>query len=141
MIILDTNVASELMRPVPNERVVAWVDRQAANETYLTAITVAELLYGVGRLADGRRKAELASLIDAMVAEDYDGQVAPFDEVAAGHYADIVVQRERLGRPIGMADAQIAAICRSYDATLVTRNVDDFEHTLVTIVDPWKVSD
>ena len=137
MIVLDTNVVSELMRAAPAAFVVDWVDRQPAADVYLTAITVAELVYGVTRLADGSRKIGLAERIEAMLDEDFDHRVVPFDETAAAHYADIVVRRERAGRPIGMADAQIAATCRSHGALLATRNVDDFADTGITIADPW----
>ena len=137
MIVLDTNVVSELIRAAPSEFVVTWVDRQPAPEMYLTAITVAELLYGVARLPDGSRKADLAERIEAMLNEDFEQRVVSFDETAAAHYADIVVRRERAGRPIGMADAQIAATCRSHGAVLATRNMDDFSDTGVTIVNPW----
>ena len=137
MIVLDTNVVSELMRPEPDEAVVAWVDRQVADDVFLTAVTLAELLYGVARLPQGRRRANLAAQLELMVSEDFDHRVAAFDEAAAAHHADIVVGRERAGRPISMADAQIAATCRSHDAVLATRNVDDFTGAGITVVNPW----
>jgi toxin FitB len=137
VIVLDTNVVSELMRPEPAATVLDWVDRQAGVEIFLTAITVAELLYGVARLPDGRRKTDLAERIEALLSEDFGHRVAPFDETAAAHYADIVVRRERTGRPISTADAQIAATCRSHAALLATRNVDDFADTDVRIINPW----
>ncbi len=138
MIVLDTNVLSELMRPEPANTVIEWLDRQAAADIYLAAITVAEVLYGVARLPAGRRKAELAARVEAMLSEDFDHRVAAFDEVAAAHYADIAVRRERAGRPISTADAQIAATCRSHEAVLATRNVADFTDTDITIVNPWE---
>ena len=137
MIVLDTNVVSELMRSAPADLVVEWVDRQSAVEVHLTAITVAELLYGVGRLPEGQRKAKLSRSIDAMLSDDFDHRVIPFDATAAAHYADIVVRRERIGRPISTADAQIAATCRSHGAILATRNTDDFADTGIEIIDPW----
>ena len=137
MIVLDTNVVSELMRGEPAGVVVEWVDRQPANDVYLTAVTLAEFLYGIARLPDGRRKTTLAELLDAMVADDFEHRVVAFDETAAAHYADIVVRRERGGRPISAADAQIAAICRSHDAVIATRNTSDFTDTGIPIVDPW----
>jgi predicted nucleic acid-binding protein len=140
VIVLDTNVLSELMRPIPAEAVVRWVDDQVAGDLHLTAVTVAELLYGIARMPDGRRKHELSARIGVMLDEDFPGRVTAFDQVAAAHYADIVVSRERGGRPISMADAQIAAICRSHDASLATRNVRDFVDTGVTVLDPWVVS-
>jgi toxin FitB len=137
VIVLDTNVVSELMRLKPAAAVLDWVDRQPAAEMYLTAITAAELLYGVARLPAGKRKTDLAERIEALLSEDFEHRISPFDETAAAHYSDIVVHRERLGRPISTADAQIAAICRSHGALLVTRNVDDFTDTAVEIINPW----
>jgi predicted nucleic acid-binding protein len=137
VIVLDTNVVSELMRPEPAAAVVEWVDLQPADEVWLTSITLAELLFGIGRIPDERRKRTLASLVEAMVEEDFDHRIGAFDEIAATHYADIVVSRERAGRPISMPDAQIAAICRSHRATLATRNLSDFANTGVTTVNPW----
>ncbi len=137
MIVLDTNVVSELMRPEPAAAVVDWVDRQPAADVYLTAITVAELLYGVARLPEGRRKTDIAERVEAIMSEDFEHRVVAFDETAAAHYADIVVRRERAGRPISTADAQIAATCRSHGAVLATRSVDDFADTSVSIINPW----
>src|SRR5688572_3630725 len=125
------------MRPAPSEAVIGWVDRQEATELYLTAVTVAELLYGVGRLPDGNRKTDLAERIEAMLHEDYEDRVLSFDSTAAAHYADIVVRRERMGRPISMADAEIAGMCRSHDALLATRNITDFEATSLRTINPW----
>lgn len=138
MIVLDTNVISELMRAEPAPVVVEWVDRQPTADVFLTAVTLAELLYGVARLPDGQRRTTLAEQLEAMVAEDFDHRVAAFDEWAAVHYADIVVLRERAGRPISAADAQIAAICRSHGAVLATRNSPDFTGTGITVVNPWE---
>jgi toxin FitB len=137
VIVLDTNVVSELMRREPDRAVVEWVDRQPGDDVWLTSVTLAELLYRIGRLPAGRRRSELADQLDAMVAEDLSGRITAFDAIAAAHYADIVVGCERSGRPIGAADAQIVAICRSHDAQLATRNVADFVDTGVDVVNPW----
>ena len=137
MIVLDTNVISELMRSTPEPTVIDWVDGHADNDLFVTAINIAELLYGIARLPDGRRKSLLAAHVERMVDEDLDHRVLPFDEIAAAHYADIVVARDRADRPISIADAQIAAICRSFDAALATRNVNDFADTGIATVDPW----
>ncbi|HEY0718846.1 MAG TPA: type II toxin-antitoxin system VapC family toxin [Streptosporangiaceae bacterium] len=137
MIVLGTNVISELMRLTPAAVVVAWVDSLAASEVSTTAITAAELLYGVGRLPGGHRKTQVATAVHGLLSEDFGGRILPFDEPAASHYAEMVAARERLGRPIGRADAQIAAICRTVGATLATRNTADFEETGVELIDPW----
>ena len=138
MIVLDTNVISELMRPNPDERVVRWVDQFLYGEVFITAITASELLYGVARLPDGHRKAVLTARVAELLADDFDEQIMPFDHLAAEHYASITATRENLGEPISMADAQIAATCRRYGASLATRDVKDFADTGVTVLDPWE---
>jgi predicted nucleic acid-binding protein len=136
VIVLDTNVISELTRPAPNESVLAWVDAQA--DVAVTATTVAELLYGIARLPDGARKARLNSGISKMIDGHLRDRILAFDHAAAAHYAEIVAGRDEIGRPITVADAQIAAICRVRQAILATRNVRDFESTGITVVDPWE---
>jgi toxin FitB len=140
MIVLDTNVLSELMRKQPEERVMRWIDDQDTGGLAITSITVAELLYGVARLADGVRKNELDAAVRALVRDDFAGRVLPFDTAAAEHYADLVAERERRGRPVSNADGQIAAICSHHGATLATRNVRDFDTTGIGVLDPWTVS-
>lgn len=138
MIVLDTNVISEIFRPSPELRVVEWL-ASLTGDVAITSVTLAELLAGVGRLPDGRRKDELMRRIDSAV-EPYRGSraVLPFGDRAAGHYADVLVTREAAGAPISTADAQIAAICLAHDATCATRDVKDFANTGVDLVDPWK---
>lgn len=137
MIILDTNVLSELGRQVPSEEVLSWLDAQPGDEVATTAVTVGELLYGIARLPEGRRKARLAEAVRGMVDDDLGRRVEPFDAAAAPHYAAIVSGREKIGRPISMADAQIASICRKLRATLATRNTRDFEDAGIDVIDPW----
>ncbi len=137
MVLLDTNVVSELMRAQPEPAVLRWVDAQPSPDLHMSAITLAELLHGIARLPDGRRRRALAEQLETMIDVDMDHRVVAFDEIAAAHYADIVAGRESSGRPIGMADAQIAATCRSHGAVLATRNTSDFADTSVEVVDPW----
>ena len=137
MIILDTNVISELARIDPEQSVVTWLDSLPAAEVATTAVTAAELLYGVARLPDGRRRAALAETIDVLINEDFRGRLEPFDGLAAEQYAAVVVGREKKGRPISTADAQIAAICRVHSATLATRNIGDFTDTGIGLINPW----
>jgi toxin FitB len=139
LILLDTNVISELARQSPDPGVVAWLDALPEASVGITAVTVAELIYGVARLPSGRRRAELAGVIQILVTDTYGGRVWPFDVRAAACYGLIVSGRERLGRRITAADAQIAAICRSCDATLATRNARDFIHTGIDVINPWAV--
>lgn len=137
MIVLDTNVVSEVLRPAPDPTVVAWLGA-LTGDVAVTAVTLAELLAGVRRLSEGRRKSVLAEHIDAVLQTYRDsGSILAFDEVAASHYADILAARERAGLPISTADAQIAAICRTRAATCATRNTKDFAHTGIDLVDPW----
>lgn len=138
MIVLDTNVVSEVMRPVPDPAVLAWVDAQPADELYLTSMTVAELLYGVARLPAGKRRERLAEQVGRLVDELFAGRVLPFDSAASGMYARVASARERAGAPISVADAVIAATAASASAVkLATRNVSDFAGTGLTVVDPW----
>ena len=139
MIILDTNVISELSRHVPDPGVLAWLDSLEISEVATTAITAAELRYGVARLPEGHRKRELTVMIRGILSEDFYGRILPFDERASARYADIVTGREKIGRPVGVADAQIAAICRDLGAILATRNTSDFEETGIELIDPWKL--
>ncbi|MCI0633976.1 MAG: type II toxin-antitoxin system VapC family toxin [Actinobacteria bacterium] len=139
MIVLDTNVVSELMRPLPDDGIVAWFARQHASTLRLTAITLAELLYGIARLAAGARRESLAASIDELTTRFAD-QVLPFDLAAARRYGAIVAGRESAGAPIAALDAQIAAICQVHGAVLATRNVKDFAETGIEIVDPWSMT-
>ncbi|WP_413904750.1 type II toxin-antitoxin system VapC family toxin [Candidatus Skiveiella danica] len=116
MRVLDTNVVSETMRAQPHAAVLAWLDAQDPSDLWLTAVVAAELMSGVARLPDARKQ-QLAHGVAAMLEQDFAGQVLPFDLAAASVYADLVAQRERSGKPIGMADAQIAATCLVHQAT------------------------
>jgi len=136
VIVVDTNVASELMRPTPSPPVVAWVRARRASELYATSVTIAEVLYGIERLAESRRK-DLLGVAATDVFSAFADRVLSFDAKAAVQYAAIVAARERAGAPISGFDAQIAAICRVRDATLATRNIKDFHDTGITVVDPW----
>jgi predicted nucleic acid-binding protein len=137
MIILDTNVVSELMRSTPAPMVLTWLHETPNNDVCTTAITVAEIQYGIARLPDGHRKDTLAQAAGEVFAEFAD-QVLPFDLAAAGAYADLVAHRDNTGAPIDGFDAQIAAICRTHAATLATRNTKDFTDTGITTTNPWK---
>jgi predicted nucleic acid-binding protein len=137
MIVLDTNVVSELMRATPAPVVLAWLNEHPDNDMFTTAITVAEIRYGIARLPDGRRREALHQAANEIFAA-FPDQVLSFDLTSAGAYADIVAHRERLGNPIDGFDAQIAAICRARAATLVTRNTKGFADAGIAIVNPWQ---
>lgn len=137
MIVLDTNVVSEIMRARPEPAVIAWLDAQVPGELWLTAVIAAELMFGVARLPDGARKRDLAQAVHATLEEDFAGRVLPFDLAFASVYADLCAQRERAGLPAAMADAQIAASCLAHGATLATRNQSHFAGLGLALIDPW----
>ena len=137
MVLIDTNVVSELMRLTPDREVMAWFSVQDSAELYLTAVTEAELRAGAAILPAGRRRDRLAAEVDAMVREDFAGRVLPFDSLAAKAYAEIAATRRSLGRPILEADCQIAAIARVTNGAIATRNRADFELCGIALIDPW----
>ena len=137
MIVLDTNVLSELMRSAPDELVAQWMDDQPNSSLFTTTVTQAEILYGVSVLPAGKRKQGLAAAVGAMFGQDFTGRVLPFDGSAAVAFAEICADRARLGRPISQFDAQIAAIARSRGAALATRDSPDFDECGIDVIDPW----
>ncbi len=137
MLVLDTNVFSELMKAKPDEAVVSWALDHRSSGIYTTAITVSEIRLGIERLATGRRRTLLWEAVDEVFTKFAD-TILPFDAVAAVLYPRVVIGRTRAGLPIDEADAKIAAICRVVDATLVTRNTKDFAETGLTLVNPWE---
>ena len=137
MIILDTNILSELMRPQPSEIVTRWVSQQSAPSLFITTITQAEIWYGLALLPLGQRRTVLEKTIEEMFAEDFNQRVLSFDTAAARTYAAITAGRRSVGRPIGQSDAQIAAIALSCGALVATRNVTDFEGCGITVLNPW----
>ncbi|MFB1487146.1 MULTISPECIES: type II toxin-antitoxin system VapC family toxin [unclassified Thiocapsa] len=137
MIVLDTNVLSELLRAKPEPVVVDWTVSQPIDTLFTTTVTQAEMLYGVGLLPDGRRRRRLEKAVAALFAQDFNGRVLPFDSAAATAYAEIAAERQRMGRPISQFDAQIAAITQSRGGRLATRNVVDFEHCGLDTLNPW----
>jgi len=137
MIILDTNVLSEAMRPAPAAEVLGWLAGQPAASLYTTSITQAEILHGLMLLPPGRRRRSLEAAATSMFRVDFGGRILGFGTEAAPPYARIASERRRAGRPISHFDAQIAAIARSVGAAIATRNRADFEGCGVALVDPW----
>jgi toxin FitB len=137
MIVLDTNVLSEVITPEPSAAVLAWMLREPPSNLYTTSISQAELLYGVELLPKGRRRSALHAAVVKMLAEDFMDRILPFDSNAAEDYSRIAAARRALGRPISEGDARIAAIAVSRGARLATRNTRDFEHCGVKVVNPW----
>jgi predicted nucleic acid-binding protein len=137
MVVLDTNVLSELMRPRPAPAVEIWVAAQPSASLFTTAVTQAEVLLGLALLPPGRRRSGLLAAADAIFEVDLAGRVLSFDSAAAREFAVIAASGRQAGRPIAQADAQIASIARSRGAALATRNVADFEVCGVRVIDPW----
>jgi predicted nucleic acid-binding protein len=138
MIVLDTNVLSETLRPQPADSVKHWVAAQSATLLYTTAVSQAEILYGVAILPAGRRKLALQQMAEAIFGQAFSGRVLPFDSAAAISFAEIAAMRRRAGHPISEADAQIAAIAHSRGAAIATRNIGDFAGCGVEVISPWE---
>ena len=137
MVLLDTNVVSELMRSAPSAEVLVWVDALPPRELFVTSVTEAEVRTGIANLPDGARRRGLADAAERTLGGLFAGRVLPFDSSAARAYADIAAASRAAGRPISQSDCQIAAIARSRDLALATRNVRDFSDTGVEVSDPW----
>ena len=137
MIILDTNVISELIRPEPSPAVVEYFKRLNREDWYITAITAAELRSGCALLPDGKKRDGLTQRVEAMLAGAFFNRILAFDAEASRTYADVAVQWRAAGRSISYFDALIAAITRSKGATLATRNTKDFVFCQILLVDPW----
>lgn len=137
MIVLDTNVLSELLRAEPEVRVLAWLEAQPGGSLFTTTVTQGEILLGIGVLPPGRRRSALAEAARAIFDEDLADRVLPFDGDAAVAFAEIGAGRRAPGRPTSQLDAMIAATARSRGAGLATRNTRDFEHCGLDLVNPW----
>jgi predicted nucleic acid-binding protein len=136
--VLDTNVVSEIMASSPSGAALAWIKkRRAADDLFITTITIAEILYGIELLPAGKRREGLNSEAEAMFAQDFAGRILEFNEQAARHFARIASSRRKAGRPIAEFDAQIAAIAHVNEAVLATRNIADFEGCGIPLVNPW----
>ena len=138
MIVLDTDVLSELIKPAPMRAVTEWVASQPATSIYTTSITQAEILHGIMLMPSGKRRSSIEAAVEGMFSQDLGGRVLPFGSDAAHHYARIAATRRRAGRPISHFDAQIAAIARSTGSAVATRNISDFQGCGVKLIDPWQ---
>ena len=139
MIVLDTNVVSEMMRGDPSPQVVAWLDGWPTRELFVTAVTEAEVRTGIALLPEGRRRRDLAEAAEYAFGGLFAGRILPFDSGAAHAYADIAAARRTARRSLSQADGQIAAIARAYGMAVATRNVRDFEAMGIELFNPWAV--
>ena len=140
MVILDTNVLSELLRPAPAEQVERWLSTQDGATVYFTSVGEAELRHGVAILPKGKRRNALTHAIEGLLDEDFRDRILPFDRSAARAYATIAAARRAAGRPISQFDCQIASIALAYEATVATRNTSDYEGCGIELIDPWTFS-
>ena len=138
MVILDTNVVSELMRPRPEPTVVAWLNEHPSRDLFVTSVTEAEVRAGIAFLPRGERRRGLAEAADRAFGELFEDRVLPFGRQAARAYGEVAAERRRAGRPISQIDCQIAAIARSMRASVATRNVRDFEGAGIAVLNPWE---
>jgi len=139
MILLDTNVVSEPLRPCPESRVVAWIDEQPLETLFLTAITVAELRTGIALLPSGKRKAVLHEHLERRILPMFTGRVLPFDLSCTQAYADLIANTRMVGVPIAAADGFIAAIALANRFTVATRDTNPFATAGVSVINPWNV--
>lgn len=137
MIILDTNVLSELMRQDPDSGVLRWLDRQSSQSVWITTITLFESRLGLALLPDGHRRQALVQAFDQLLAIDLEHRILPFDAEAATQAALLAADRQHAGRPVDIRDTQIAGIAQARRATLATRNLRHFEGLSMAVVNPW----
>ncbi len=137
MLMLDTNVLSEIMKASPSPKVMEWWSQKSSSDLFISTVTVAEILYGIELLPKGRRQENLRAEAEAVFTRDFDERILPFDEDAARAYSRIASNRRLHGRPISHFDAQIAAIAHSHGAALATRNTADFEGCGLRLINPW----
>ena len=137
MIILDTNVMSEIVKPVPAPAVLAWIESQSPQSLYTTTVTQAEILFGIELLPAGRRRSGLRDNIAVMFEQRFAGRVLPFDESSAYGFAMIAARHRKGGRTVHEMDSQIASIALSRSAPLATRNVKDFQDCGLMLINPW----
>ncbi len=138
MIVLDTNIISELMKPVPDANVVAWLDAQETTHLFVTTISIAKINYGLSILPKGKKREQLEGAFIGALEDAFDRRILSFDKSAAFTYGKLMESRKSLGRPLSILDGQIAAITHSSKASIATRNVRDFEYCEIAIVNPFE---
>ncbi len=138
MIIVDTNVVSEMMKPFPSQSVISWLDHQEATKLFITTITIAEISYGINVLSEGNRRKILENAFAMALNEAFKHRILTFDEIAAHEYGKIMSRRKKLGRPFSVPDGQIAAIACIHGALLATRNIRDFSDCDLNLINPFE---
>ncbi len=136
MILLDTNVVSEAMKPEPEPAVRSWLDEQTAETLFLSSVTIAELMFGIGSLPRGKRKDRLTAALDG-VLELFAGRILPFDTGAARRYADLAVKARAVGKGFPTPDGYVAAIAAAHGFAVASRDASAFAAAGLTVIDPW----
>jgi predicted nucleic acid-binding protein len=140
MILVDTNVISEPWKPIPEPRVLKWIDAQAIETLYLSVITIAELRFGIAALPEGKRRTTLHDRLEQDVLPLFEGRILPFDLDASQAYAKLMARAKAVGQAIGKADAYIAATAASHGLAVATRDISPFEAAGLNIVNPWQAT-
>jgi len=138
MIVLDTNVISETMRPRPASGVLDWVDQQAPVTLFVTSISIGEVFFGLECLDEGRRKLDLQTRFQQFLERGFGGRVLDYSAKCARQYGQVMAQRRSAGRPLSAPDGQIAAICLTHSASIATRNTRDFKHCGISVINPFE---
>ena len=138
MILLDTNIISEVMRKQPSDRVLSWLNRESTAELFVSSITIAEICYGLRILPIGQRRKQLETHFEQFIAQGFTGRIIGFDETAARAYAEIMGLCKEKGRPMSLPDGQIAAVAQTNQLVLATRNIRDFAHCGLELINPFE---
>jgi toxin FitB len=137
LILLDSNVLSELMKDAPNPQVIDWLDRQPRTSIWTTSLTIFEIRFGFQILPSGKRQERLAEAFEILLAHKLERRIATFDSAAARHTADLMAARRTAGRPGDLRDSMIAGIALAANASLATRNTKHFDDLSIPIINPW----
>lgn len=140
MIILDTNIISEIMKLEPSDSVMSWLNKQETIKLFITTITIAEISYGLNILPKGKRRATLEEAFDNAISDAFRHQILPFDESSAHMYGKMMGLKKKLGHPVSVPDGQIASIARVNDAIVATRNIRDFTDCGLELINPFSKS-
>lgn len=138
MILLDTNIISEMMKQSPNQAVMSWIEEQEATQLFVSSVTIAEILYGLYVLPKGKRRSALEEAFNRAIKLAFKHRVLFFDETSAHHYGELMSRRKELGRPMSILDGQIAAIALTSGTALATRNIRDFSDCELDLINPFK---
>ncbi len=138
MIVIDTNVISEVMRMQPSSAVLHWLNKQTTHQLYTTSVTIAEILYGLRIMPEGKRRRKLEFNFETFITNAFGPRILDFDEAAGRKYADLMAYRKTMGLPMSLSDGQIASIAYAHNYSVATRNIDDFESCGLELINPFE---